>query len=103
MKVKVGSTVFSIERGDITEAEVDAIVNAANAGLSMSTGVAGAMKRKSGTVIEEEAIRQGPIEPGEAGVTGAGNLPATHAIHAAPLCPHLQSNPHRVAAATPPS
>src|SRR5215467_11679314 len=100
MKVKVGSTIFSIERGDITEAEVDAIVNAANAGLSMGTGVAGAMKRKGGTVIEEEAVRQGPIEPGEAVLTVAGNLPATHVIHAAALGPDLKTNPERVAAAT---
>src|SRR5499425_1255375 len=100
MKVKVGSTIFSIEQGDITEAEVDAIVNAANATLSMGTGVAGAMKRKGGTVIEEEAKRQGPIEPGEAVLTVAGNLPATHVIHAAALGPDLKSNPERVAAAT---
>ncbi len=99
MKVKVGSTIFSIEQGDITEAEVDAIVNAANATLSMGTGVAGAMKRKGGTVIEEEAKRQGPIEPGEAVLTVAGNLPATHVIHAA-LGPDLKTNPERVAAAT---
>jgi O-acetyl-ADP-ribose deacetylase (regulator of RNase III) len=100
MKVKVGSTVFSIERGDITEAEVDAIVNAANSELSMGTGVAGAMKRKGGTVIEEEAVRQGPVEPGESVLTVAGNLPATHVIHAAALGPDLKTNPERVAAAT---
>jgi O-acetyl-ADP-ribose deacetylase (regulator of RNase III) len=100
MKVKVGSTTFSIVRGDITEAEVDAIVNAANAGLSMGTGVAGAMKRKGGTVIEEEAVRQGPIEPGEAVLTVAGNLVATHVIHAAALGQDLKTNPERVAAAT---
>ena len=100
MKVKVGSTVFSIERGDITEAEVDAVVNAANAALSMGKGVAGAMKRKGGTVIEEEAVRQGPIEPGEAVLTVAGDLPATHVIHAAALGPDLKTNPERVAAAT---
>lgn len=100
MKVKVGSTVFSVVRGDITEAEVDAIVNAANAGLLMGTGVAGAMKRKGGTVIEEEAVRQGPIEPGEAVLTVAGNLPATHVIHAAALGHDLKADPERVAAAT---
>lgn len=100
MKVKVGSTTFSIVRGDITEAEVDAIVNAANSALSMGTGVAGAMKRKGGTVIEEEAVRQGPIEPGEAVLTVAGNLPATHVIHAAALGHDLKTNPERVVAAT---
>src|SRR5262249_60672442 len=97
MKVKVGSTVFSIERGDITEAEVDAIVNAANAGLSMSTGVAGAMKRKGGTGIEGEAIRQGPIEPGEAVLAVAGKPPATHGDPTPPLGPRLQTRPHRAA------
>src|SRR5262245_65561577 len=100
MKAKVGGTTFSIVRGDITEAEVDAIVNAANSGLLMGTGVAGAMKRKGGTVIEEEAVRQGPIEPGEAVLTVAGNLPATHVIHAAALGQALKTNPERVRAAT---
>ncbi len=57
MKVKIGSTTISITRGDITEAEVDAVVNAANAELWMGAGVAGAIKRKGGTVIEEEAVR----------------------------------------------
>src|ERR1700675_1196354 len=100
MKVKIGSTTFSIVRGDITEAEVDAVVNAANAELWMGAGVAGAMKRKGGTVIEEEAVRQGPIEPGEAVLTVAGNLPATHVIHAVALGQDLKTNPERVAAAT---
>ena len=61
MKVKLGSTTLSVARGDITEAEVDAIVNAANSQLWMGAGVAGAIKRKGGTVIEEDAVRQGPI------------------------------------------
>jgi len=100
MKVTVGSTTFSIVRGDITESEVDAVGNAANSELVMGTGGAGAMKRKGGTVIEEEAVRQGPIEPGEAVLTVAGNLPATHVIHAAALGHDLKTNPERVAAAT---
>src|SRR6476620_3686748 len=89
MKVKAGRTTFSIERGDITEAEVDAIVNAANSELLMGTGVAGAMKRKGGTVIEGEAV-----------LTVAGNLPATHVIHAAALGHDLKTNPETVVAAT---
>jgi O-acetyl-ADP-ribose deacetylase (regulator of RNase III) len=90
----------SITRGDITDAEVDAIVNAANAELGMGAGVAGAMKRKGGTVIEEDAIRQGPIEIGEAVLTVAGNLPATHVIHAATMGKDLKTDPEKIAAAT---
>jgi O-acetyl-ADP-ribose deacetylase len=100
MKVKIGSTTISITRGDITEAEVDAVVNAANAELWMGAGVAGAMKRKGGTVIEEEAVRQGPIEPGEAVLTVAGNLPATHVIHAATMGSDLKADTDKVVAAT---
>ena len=55
MKAKLGTATISIQLGDITDAEVDAIVNAANSQLLMGTGVAGAMKRKGGTVIEEDA------------------------------------------------
>ncbi len=100
MKVKIGSTTISIDRGDITEAEVDAVVNAANAELWMGAGVAGAIKRKGGTVIEEEAVRQGPIEPGEAVLTVAGNLPATHVIHAATMGLDLKADADKVMAAT---
>ena len=75
MKVKIGKTTFALERGDITDAEVDAIVNAANSELWMGTGVAGTIKRKGGVVIEEEALRQGPIEVGEAVLTVAGTCP----------------------------
>lgn len=100
MKTKVGGTRIEIARGDITDAEVDAVVNAANSELWMGTGVAGAMKRKGGTVIEEDAMRQGPIEVGEAVLTVAGNLVATHVIHAATMGPDLQTDPQKIAAAT---
>ena len=100
MKVKVGKTTVVIERGDITDAEVDAVVNAANSELWMGTGVAGAMKRKGGLVIEEEAVRQAPIEIGEAVLTVAGNLPATHVIHAATMGKDLRTDPEKIAAAT---
>jgi len=100
MKVKVGKTTVVIERGDITDAEVDAVVNAANSELWMGTGVAGAMKRKGGLVIEEEALRQGPIEIGEAVLTVGGNLPATHVIHAATMGRDLKTDPEKIAAAT---
>ena len=99
MKAKIGTTAISITRGDITEAEVDAIVNAANSELWMGTGVAGAIKRRGGTVIEEDAVRQGPIEVGEAVLTVAGNLNATHVIHAAAMGPDLKATPDNIAKA----
>ena len=100
MKCKIGRTTVIVERGDITDAEVDAVVNAANAELWMGAGVAGALKRKGGVVIEEDAIRQGPVEVGEAVLTVAGNLPATHVIHAVTMGKDLKADPANIAAAT---
>ena len=66
---------IKVIKGDITELKVDAIVNAANNKLVMGGGVAGAIKRKGGKIIEDEAVKKGPIKIGEAVATGAGNLP----------------------------
>jgi O-acetyl-ADP-ribose deacetylase (regulator of RNase III) len=71
--------------GDICELEVDAIVNAANLSLWMSTGVGGAIKRAGGDAIEFAAVRQAPVPLGEAVVTPAGNLAARAVIHAVSL------------------
>ncbi len=70
-------------QGDITDCEADAIVNAANNHLWMGSGVAGAIKRKGGKEIEDEAVLKGPIPVGEAVVTSAGRLKAKVVIHAA--------------------
>jgi O-acetyl-ADP-ribose deacetylase (regulator of RNase III) len=69
--------------GDITEQEVDAIVNAANNQLLLGTGVAGAIRSKGGPSIQAECDAHGPVEVGQAAITGAGDLPARHVIHAA--------------------
>jgi O-acetyl-ADP-ribose deacetylase len=100
MRVKVGSASVAVERGDITDWDVDAIVNAANSTLAMGTGVSAAIKRKGGVLIEEEAIRQGPIEVGEAVLTPGGNLAATHVIHAAAMGPDLKTDPETIARTT---
>ena len=100
MKAKVGNAAIAIERGDLTDREVDAIVNPASTGLTMTTGVAAAIKRKGGVIIEEEAIRQGPIEVGEAVLTPGGNLKATHVIHAAVMGPDLKTDAQVVGRAT---
>ncbi len=84
-------------KGDITELEVDAIVNPANTKLLMGGGVAGAIKRKGGREIEEEALRKGPVPIGEAVVTGAGRLRARYVIHAPTvMTPGGRSSPQYV-------
>ncbi len=67
--------------GDITEMEVDAIVNPANSLMLMGGGVAAAIKRKGGDVIEVEARKKAPVPVGEAIATSAGRLKAKYVIH----------------------
>lgn len=100
MKLKIGQATIAIERGDISLIEADAVVNAANTTLAMGTGVAGALKKRGGAVIEEEAIRLGPVDVGEAVLTTAGNLPATHVIHAAVMGPDLKTDPETIGKTT---
>lgn len=78
-------TRIELWNGDICELEVDAIVNAANLSLWMSTGVAGEIKRAGGDAIEFAAVRQAPVPLGEAIVTPAGRLAARAVIHAVSL------------------
>lgn len=88
--------------GDITTADTEAIVNAANSQLWMGGGVAGAIKRAAGGSVEQEATAQGPIQPGESVVTSAGNLaePIRWVIHAATMGPDLQTSEELVRRAT---
>ncbi|MCK9615686.1 MAG: macro domain-containing protein [Candidatus Omnitrophica bacterium] len=83
--MKIKNTEIIITKGDITESNVEAIVNAANNKFYMGGGVAGAIKKKGGSLIEEEAIKQGPVEVGEAVITQAGALKAKYVIHAATM------------------
>jgi O-acetyl-ADP-ribose deacetylase (regulator of RNase III) len=76
---------IEIWNGDICDLEVDAIVTPAVGSLWMSTGVAGAIKRAGGDAIEFAAIRQAPVDLGEAVVTTAGILAARAVIHAVSL------------------
>jgi O-acetyl-ADP-ribose deacetylase len=77
---------IEIRQGDISaQADLDAVVNAANTELWMGSGVAGALKRRGGEAVELEAVRQGPIALGDAVRTSAGALPNRHVIHAAAM------------------
>ncbi len=87
---------IEVIQGDITQQDVDAIVNAANNHLWMGAGTAGAIVRAGGREIEDEAIRQGPIEVGEAVVTGPGNLACRHVIHAAAMGQNLVTSADKI-------
>jgi O-acetyl-ADP-ribose deacetylase (regulator of RNase III) len=96
----LGRLAIDIVEGDITSQAVDAIVNAANNYFWMGAGVAGAIKRKGGEVIEREAVALGPVPPGESVVTTAGALPARYVIHAAVMGQDLRTDEHLIARAT---
>jgi O-acetyl-ADP-ribose deacetylase len=76
---------IQIQQGDITEMEVDAIVNAANNDLMLGAGVAGAILRKGGDSIQKECNEIGSIPLGYAAITAAGKLKARYVIHAASM------------------
>jgi O-acetyl-ADP-ribose deacetylase len=78
---------ITLVRGDITEQDVDAVVNAANSSLMGGGGVDGAIHRKGGAAILEECKRlraeryPDGLPTGEAVATTAGDLPARWVIH----------------------
>ena len=93
----VDETEIIVVTGDLTRQPVDAIVNAANSRLQHGGGVAGAIVRAGGRVIQEESddwvLAHGPLAPDDAAVTTAGNLPAAHVIHVAgPIYRDAQDN-----------
>lgn len=78
--------VLQLVQGDITEEEVEAIVNAANARLQHGGGVAAAISRKGGPEIQKESnawVRlHGPVRHSEPAYTTGGELPCKYVIHA---------------------
>ena len=76
---------IEIRQGDITELDVDAIVNAANNDLQLGGGLAGAIRRKGGPRIQAECDEIGTIPVGGAAITSGGNLKARNVIHAASM------------------
>ena len=82
VQVKIGKAVLELTRGDITEQDTEAIVNAANCQLILGGGVAGAIRRKGGPTIQQECNKIGETFVGGAAKTTGGNLKAKYVIHA---------------------
>lgn len=89
---------LEVFEGDIATVEADAIANAANDQLWMGAGVAGALKRAGGEVIEREAVTQAPIPLGTALATTAGALKARYVLHGAVMGQDLRTDAGLVAA-----
>jgi O-acetyl-ADP-ribose deacetylase (regulator of RNase III) len=79
---KIGKTTLRLVSADLTERDVDAIVNAANSRLQHGGGVAGAIVRKGGRIIQDESDKIGYVPVGGAAITTGGKLKAKHVIHA---------------------
>ena len=85
MSWQAGGLTVEILQGDLTQQDVDAIVNAANNDLELGGGVAGAIARAGGPQIQAECRAIGPIDVGDAAITGGGKLTAHFVIHAASM------------------
>jgi O-acetyl-ADP-ribose deacetylase (regulator of RNase III) len=74
---------ITVVQGDITQQDVDAVVNAANNAMRGGGGVDGAIHRAGGPAVLEDCIARFPdgLATGDAGWTTAGNLPARWVIH----------------------
>jgi len=81
---------FEVVQGDIAAQSADALVNAAGTSLQMGSGVAGALRRRAGSELNQEAVSKGPVDLGAVAVTDAYDLDAEHVIHAAAM-PHYGS------------
>ena len=87
-------------KGDLTEMDADAIVNAANNDLQLGGGVAGAIRRKGGDIIQEECNAIGSIPVGGAAITSGGNLKVHFVIHAASMQLGGQTTAHALRSST---
>ncbi len=87
--------------GDLTRVETEAIVNPANSEGEMGGGVAAAIKKAGGAVIEDEAMAKAPVHIGSAIVTTAGKLKCECVIHAPTMkVPVQRTNVENIARAT---
>ena len=82
MERRLNGAVVRVVQGDITDLEVEAFVYDARPDLVLGSGYGGAIAQRGGPAIQAELKTKGPLEVGQATVSGAGNLKAKHIIHA---------------------
>jgi O-acetyl-ADP-ribose deacetylase len=80
--IPMNNTTLELVEGDITDLDVEAIVNPANEKLILGGGVAGVIKRRGGPSVQEECRRIGSASTGTAVITGAGKMKFKHILHA---------------------
>ncbi len=78
---EAGVTIELTKGNIVKQPDMEAIVNAANAQLRTGGGVAGAIHSAAGPGLTDETRPMAPIEPGEAVISGAHDLPNDHVIH----------------------
>jgi O-acetyl-ADP-ribose deacetylase (regulator of RNase III) len=82
MNNKIGNTEIDVVKGDITLLDVEAIVNPANNGLVHAGGLAAAIVKRGGAIIQQESKKIGYVTTGSAAITKGGHLKAQWVIHA---------------------
>ena len=80
-EISIKGKIIRLVRGDITESNVDVIVNAANSYLRHGGGLAAAIVRKGGKIIQEDSDKIGIVPIGNAVITGSGTLPCKVVTH----------------------
>jgi len=86
--MKIGNTEIEITKGDITMLDVEAIVNPANSSLVHAGGLAAAIVKRGGQIIQQESKKIGFVPTGSAVFTKGGSLKAEWVIHA--VGPHYK-------------
>ena len=81
-QIPIHHSIVRLIRGDITERDVDAFVFYAQPSLALGSGFGTAISVRGGPSIQKELAKLGPVETGQAVVTGAGNLKANYIVHA---------------------
>ncbi len=92
----IAGTRVTVKEGNIAEEHVDAVVNAANNRMIMGGGVALAIKRAGGDIIEKQAMEKAPVRVGESVYTCGGTLPAEYVIHSATMGMDFRTDAEKV-------